>query len=40
LFSIGELYQSRGKASEAIASFRRLVQEYPDSREAAEGQYH
>jgi outer membrane assembly lipoprotein YfiO len=39
LFGIGELYQSRGEAPKAIAGYRELVREYPDSREAAEGQY-
>ena len=38
-FGIGELYQSRGKGNEAIDAFRKLVRDFPDSREAGEGQY-
>jgi len=38
-FGIGELYQSRGEAPKAINGYRTLVRDYPDSREAAEGQY-
>lgn len=38
-FGIGELYQSRGEAPKAIAGYRQLVRDFPDSREAAEGQY-
>lgn len=38
-FGIGELYQSRGDANKAIAAYRELVRDFPDSREAAEGQY-
>lgn len=38
-FAIGELYQSRGEATKAVNAYHALVREYPDSREAAEGQY-
>jgi outer membrane assembly lipoprotein YfiO len=41
-FAIGELYQSRGGRDDvpkAISAYRILVRDYPDSREAAEGQY-
>lgn len=38
-FSIGELFQSRGKGNESILAYRKLVQDYPDSREAAEAQF-
>jgi len=38
-FAIGELYQSRGEAPKAINAYHMLAREYPDSREAAEGQY-
>ena len=35
-FSIGELYQSKKKSKEAIAAFRELVREQPESPEAPE----
>lgn len=35
-FSIGELYQSKRKSKEAIAAFRKLVADQPDSPEAPE----
>jgi outer membrane protein assembly factor BamD (BamD/ComL family) len=35
-FTIGELYQSKKKSREAIAAFRELVKEQPDSPEAPE----
>lgn len=38
-FTIGETYQSKGKATEAIDAYKKLVRDFPDSREAAEGQY-
>jgi outer membrane assembly lipoprotein YfiO len=38
-FAVGELYQSRGKGNESIAAYQKLVQDYPDSKEAAEAQY-
>ena len=41
-FTIGEVWESQGNASgsaKAIAAYRELVIEYPDSREAPEGQF-
>jgi outer membrane assembly lipoprotein YfiO len=38
-FQIGEVYQSKGKAPEAIAAFRKLTLDWPDSQQAPEGQY-
>lgn len=38
-FTIGELNQSRKKPKEAIIAYRKLVRDFPDSREAAEGQF-
>ena len=38
-FAIGELYQSRGDANRSTLAYRRLVRDYPDSREAAEAQF-
>ncbi len=35
-FTIGELYQAKGKAKESIAAFRQLVRDQPDSPEAPE----
>ncbi len=35
-FTIGELYQAKGKAKEAIAAFRQLVRDQPESPEAPE----
>jgi outer membrane protein assembly factor BamD (BamD/ComL family) len=35
-FSIGELYQAKGKSTEAIAAFRQLVRDQPASPEAPE----
>ncbi len=41
-FTIGELWESAGNSSgagKAIAAYRKLVIDYPDSREAPEGQF-
>lgn len=38
-FQLGEVYQNKGKAPEAIAAYRKLVQDWPDSSQAHEGQY-
>jgi TolA-binding protein len=41
-FAIGEVWESQGNSSgsdKAIAAYRELVAEYPDSREAPEGQF-
>ncbi len=41
-FTIGEVWESEGKSSganKAIAAYRELVIEYPDSKEAPEGQF-
>ena len=38
-FSIGALYQSKGKPADAIKAFRELVFKFPDSPEAPEGQF-
>ncbi len=35
-FTIGELYQAKGKAKESIAAYRQLVRDQPDSPEAPE----
>ncbi len=35
-FTIGELYESKGKSKEAIAAYRQLVRDQPDSPEAPE----
>ncbi len=35
-FTIGELYQAKRKAKEAIAAFRQLVRDQPESAEAPE----
>lgn len=36
---IAEIYMKRGKATEAIEAFRKLVLDWPDSPEAPEGQF-
>jgi len=38
-FTIGELHQSRKDDKEAIDAFRKLVRDYPDSKEAPEAQF-
>ena len=38
-FTLGELYQSKKEEKEAIEAFRKLVRDFPDSKEAPEGQF-
>ena len=38
-FQIGQVYQDKGKAAEAIAAYRKLVKDWPESTQAPEGQY-
>jgi outer membrane protein assembly factor BamD (BamD/ComL family) len=38
-FRIGEVYQQRGRANEAIEAYRKVVADWQDSSEAPEAQY-
>jgi outer membrane protein assembly factor BamD (BamD/ComL family) len=38
-FDIGEVYSNEGNAADAIAAYRKLVQDWPESSQAPEGQY-
>lgn len=38
-FTIGELQENDGRNKEAIAAYRKLVSQFPDSKEAPEGQF-